>query len=128
MPRASAHPIRARDEGGQATVELALCLPVIVLLGLLLLQVALLARDEVAVVHAAREAARAASVDPDPARAEAAAHHVLPGAHVELGPRPDIGGELTVTVTDRSRTDVPLVGPLLGDPELRASVTIRVER
>jgi Flp pilus assembly protein TadG len=122
------HPIRARDEGGQATVELALCLPVIVLLGLLLLQVALLARDEVAVVHAAREAARAASVDPDPARADAAAHHVLPGAHVELGPRPDIGGELTVTVTDRSRTDLPLVGPLLGDPELRASVTIRVER
>ncbi|MCU1456646.1 MAG: TadE-like protein [Actinomycetia bacterium] len=109
-------------------MELALGLPVIVILGLLLIQVALLARDEVAVVHAAREAARAASVDPDPARAEAAAQHVLPGARVELGPRPDVGGELTVTVTDRSRTDVPLVGPMLADPELRASVTIRVER
>ncbi len=127
MPRASAH-VRPGGEHGQATVELALCLPVVVLLGLLLLQVGLVARDEVAVVHAAREAARAASVDPDPGRAAAAAHHVLPGARVELGPRPDVGGELTVTVTDRSRTAVPVVGPLLGDPELRASVVIRVER
>jgi Flp pilus assembly protein TadG len=122
-------PVRpGRGERGQATVELALCLPVVLLLGLLLIQVALLARDEVAVVHAAREAARAASVDPDPALAAAAAHHVLPAARVELGPRPDIGGELTVTVTDRARMTVPLVGPMLGDPELRATVTIRVER
>ena len=50
---------------GQATVELALVLPLVVFGLLAILQVGLVVRDQVAVVHAAREAARAASVDPD---------------------------------------------------------------
>src|SRR3546814_8222662 len=64
---------RWQAQGGQASVELALLLPVVVFLLLAVLQVGLLARDLVLVTHASREAARAAATDPDPTAAEAAA-------------------------------------------------------
>lgn len=115
-------------ETAQASVELALALPIITLLALLLVQVSLLGRDQLAVVHAAREAARAASVDPDPAAAREAAHRVLPGARVDTGGRPAPGRPLTATVTYRSPTDVPVVGRLLPDPVLSARAVMRVER
>ena len=51
---------------GQATVELALALPLVCLLLLAVLQVAVVARDRLAVEHAARAAARAAAVSADP--------------------------------------------------------------
>jgi Flp pilus assembly protein TadG len=116
------------DESGQATVELALVLPVVVLLLLAVVQVALVGRDQVAVAHAAREAARAAAVDPAPQAAVAAARAVVPDAVVLLGPRPGVGGQLRVVVRATSRTDVPLVGPLVPDAELEASAVMRVER
>jgi hypothetical protein len=115
-------------EAGQTTAELALVFPVVLLLALCLVQAALVLRDELAVTNAAREAARAASVDPDPARAERAAAAVLPGARVLPGPRPAVGELLTVRVRYRSPTTVPLVGPLLPDPELASRATMRVER
>ena len=56
-----ASPTRARrsacPESGQATVEFALVLPLVVFLILAVLQTALVVRDYVATVHAAREAA-----------------------------------------------------------------------
>ena len=58
-------------ERGQATVEFALVLPLILFGLMAILQVGLVVRDQVAVVHAAREAARAASVDRDPAARDA---------------------------------------------------------
>ena len=77
---------RARGgERGQATVEFAFLLPLIVLSVLAVIQVGLVVRDQLGVVHAARQAARAASVDPDPGRAVRAAHRTLPGAEVEVG-------------------------------------------
>jgi hypothetical protein len=115
-------------EGGQATVEFAFVLPLVVLAALAVVQVALVARDQLGVEHAAREAARAASVDPDPSRAVRAAHRTLPGATVEIGDRPRVGDELTVTVHYTSSTDLPLVGVLFPDPDLHASATMRVER
>ena len=117
-----------RDERGQATVEFALLLPVLVLALLAVIQVALVVRDQVAVVHAAREAARAASVDPDPARAERIAHRTLPGAAVHVGARPAVGEPIAVEVTYTSKTDLPLVGVLFPDPELKSKVVMRVER
>ena len=75
-------------ERGQATVEFALVMPLIVFGLLAILQVGLVVRDQVAVIHAAREAARAASVDPDPGRATGAARRVLPRADVHVGSRP----------------------------------------
>ena len=117
-----------RGSRGQATVELALVLPLILLVAMAILQVALVVRDQVAVVHAAREAARAASVDPDPGAAVAAARRTVPDASVDVGPRPEVGEPIAVEVRFRSTTDLPLVGPLFPDPELYARAVMRVER
>ncbi len=112
-------------ERGQATVELALVLPVLVLAAVAMLQVGLVIRDYVAVIHAAREAARAASVDGDPRRV---VRRVLPGASVHVGARPEVGEQIEVEVEYRSVTDLPLVGPLFPDPTLHHSAVMRVER
>ncbi len=115
-------------ERGQATAELAMTIPFLAVLGLLLVSGSLVGRDQLVVVHAAREAARAASVDPDPAAAREAARLVLPGAAVVVGARPAPGRPVAVTVSYRSPTDLPLVGPLLPDPLLSARAVMRVER
>ena len=115
-------------ERGQTTAELALTFPVVLLLALVLVQAALVLRDDLALTNAAREAARAASVDPDRARAERAAAAVLPGATVSSGPRPAVGELIRVRVSYRSPTTLPLVGPLLPDPLLVARAAMRVER
>ena len=60
---------RPRGDRGQAMVETALVLPLVVLFLLAVVQVGLVVRAQVLVTHAAREAARAAAVDPDPAAA-----------------------------------------------------------
>jgi len=119
---------KSEKDQGQATVEFALLLPVLVLALLAVIQVALVVRDEVAVIHATREAARAVSVDPDPASARRAAHRTLGGATVRVGPRPAVGESITVFVEYKSVTDLPLVGVLFPDPTLRAQVSMRVER
>jgi Flp pilus assembly protein TadG len=115
-------------ESGQATVEFALVLPLVFFLILAVLQTALVVRDYVATVHAAREAARAASVDRDPDAPRTAARRVLRRAQVEVGPRPAVGAPVRVEVTYTSHTDLPLVGRLFPDPELHATVTMRAER
>lgn len=117
-----------RRQQGQASAELALALPLVALLLLAVVQVGLVVRDQVLVVHAAREGARAAAVDPDPGAARAAA---LAGSG--LGPRGVTvevrrGERVAVTVTYRAPTDLPLVGPLVPDVSLRAKAAMRTER
>jgi Flp pilus assembly protein TadG len=116
---------------GQSTVELALLLPVVVVLLLAVLQVGLVARDVVLVTHAAREAARAAATDPQPGAARRAALDAsgLPedGMQVAVSPRRAPGSRVRVTVTYRARSSVPLVGALVGSRTLQASATMRVE-
>jgi len=119
---------RRGSERGQATVEFAFVLPLVVLSALAVIQVGLVVRDQLGVVHAAREAARVASVERDPSAAVRAARRTLPGASVDVGARPAIGDDITVTVEYRSTTSLPLVGVLFPDPELRSSATMRVER
>jgi len=118
-------------ERGQATVELVLALPVLALLLLVIVQVGLVARDELLLTHAAREAAREAAVaaDPDAARRGALAGAGLdPGRlEVSVAGRSGSGSRVTVRLTYRSATDVPLVGALVGDVRLVARVTMRVE-
>jgi hypothetical protein len=120
--------LRARGESGQATVEFALILPLVIFAALAIIQVGLLVRDHLAVVHAAREAVREASVDPDPSSAVHAAHRTLPHADVEVAPRPSVGGPISVEVRYRAVTDVPLVGVLFPDPVLHSRAVMRVER
>jgi TadE-like protein len=115
----------ARPEAGQAAVELALVLPAVVLLVFALLQFALVARDELLVVHAAREAARAASVG---ASGPTAASRVLPGARVSISGGARVGDLVVAAVSYHSITDLPLIGSLVPDPWLHATVTMRTER
>lgn len=119
-----------RDRG-QSTVEVALLLPFVALLLLAVVQVGLVVRDQVLVVHAAREAARAAAVDAaDSAARDAAASAAdLSPARliVEVSGRGEAGSRLEVVVRYRSATAVPLVGHLVGDVELTGRATMRVE-
>lgn len=119
---------RTVREQGQATIELALVLPFLLVAGLTLVQGALVVSDQLAVVHAAREAVRAASVDPDPKAPGVAAEAVLPGAVVSTGKRPPIGSPIVVEVGYTSRTVLPVIGPLLPDPRLSARAVMRVEQ
>jgi len=118
-----------RAERGQASVELALLLPVVAVLLLLVVQVAVLARDRVLLVHATRAAARAVIVDPDESTALEAVRQLGPPAsraHVELRGDRTRGGVLTVTLTARP-TAVPIVGRLVAPRALSERLVVVVE-
>jgi hypothetical protein len=123
---------RRRDDGGQAAVELALVLPLVVAMLLAVVQVGLIVRDQVLVVHAAREAAREAAIDPDPSAARRAAADgtslLTTRLHVTVSERGGPGSRVRVDVRYDAPTDVPLVGAALGAITLHASATMRVER
>ena len=123
--------VRLGGDRGQASVELALLLPLRVLLLLVILQVGLLGRDLVLVTHASREAARAAATDPDPGAATAAARSAggldPERMSVAVAGRGATGSRVRVTVTYRAGTDVPLIGGFLGDRTIRSSTSMRVE-
>lgn len=118
-------------ERGQATVEFALVLPVVVLFVLAVLQAGLIAKDFLLVHHAAREGARAGAVAPHLAEVRGAAT-----AGGGLDPKRMIvgwsggsepGTRATATIRYEAPTTVPLVGRLVGDIGLSAEVTIRIE-
>jgi Flp pilus assembly protein TadG len=121
-----------RGSGGQAAVELALALPLLVVLLLALVQLGLLVRDQVLVVHAAREAVRQAAVDPAPDAARRAASAssglALGRLEVSLSGRGGPGTRVRASVRYRAPTDVPLVGAALGDINMTAAATMRVEK
>lgn len=120
---------RAHDRG-QAVVELALCLPIVFLMLLGVAQVAVVVRDELLVQHAAREGARAASVAATAVdSASTAARRVLVSARlggVRIGASTGAGVVL-VEVHASTRTDVPLIGSLLGDVAHHATVVMTLE-
>ena len=62
------------------------------------------------------------------ASARAAGRRVLPDARIEIAARPEVGEPITVGVSVHLVTDLPLVGPLFPDPDLRARAVMRVER
>jgi len=115
---------------GQASVELALCLPIVAILLLLVVQAGLVVADQVAVVQAAREAVRRASVDPDPEgprRAALGGRLVADRTEVTVERLAGTPPLVRVTVRHRSGTDVPLVGRLIPDLELDSTATMAVE-
>lgn len=122
---------RGDGQRGQASVELALLLPVVLLLLLAVIQVGLVARDVVLVTHASREAARAAAVDGDPGAARRAAlgSSGLDGDRLrtEVTGRQGPGSRVRVELIYRIPTVVPLVGALVGDHTVRTSASMRVE-
>lgn len=119
--------LRCQRDRGQATVELALALPLVCLLLFGIVQVAVVGRDQLAVQLAAREAARAAAVAADAAGAGTAAAHravALRPLTVEIS---ESGVTVTATVRYTEHTDVPLIGALLPDIVITATVTMAVE-
>lgn len=112
----------SRDRA-QATVELALVLPLVLVVLLGCLQVVEVLVEQVRLVHVVRDGARAASVSDDPV----AAAQAVTGAHrIRL----DVTRtERVVNVTGWAdvRTDVPLIGRLIPDITLRETLTMTVE-
>lgn len=124
---ATPYPPRRAGDHGQAAVEFAIALPLVVVLVLGIVQVVLVTRDQLAVELSAREGARAAAVAAAPASA------AEPAARSATGLRPIVvtthtsAETVTVDVSHRSTTDVPIIGAFIGDVEVRASVTMQLE-
>jgi Flp pilus assembly protein TadG len=122
----------ADEDAGQASVELALVLPLVVLLLLALIQAGLVVRDRILVTHAAREAVRAAALEDDQEAIERAATQAGPldqdRLSVEVAGRDGPGSQVEVVVSYQAPTNVPLAGVLVGDVRLQASASMRVER
>lgn len=123
---------RRGAEDGQATIELALALPILALLLAALVEVGLLVADQGRLWHAAREAVRIASVDPDTEDVRAAAERpglapvdldVTPSAHLRRQ-----GDPLTVSLAYHPQARVPLFGIFLERLTLRARATMRIEQ
>lgn len=112
---------------GQAAVEVALALPLVVVMVLGFVQVIVIVGDRLAVELAAREGARAAAVAADTVgAADAAARrstHVGP-LDVDVSATPTL---VSVTVRHRSPTDVPLIGRFIGDVDVAATITMARE-
>jgi hypothetical protein len=94
----------------------------------LVFQVALVGRDAILAVHAARASAREAALTTDTARVVAAGTRTLPGAAVRVVRRGQVGEPVEVDVTYTSVTDLPIVGAVLPDLTLHERAVMRVER
>ena len=98
---------------------------------LVLVQVGLLVRDHILVVHSVREAARAAAVDPTTEAAAAAAVAATgldpDNLRVDTAGSRTTGGLLQVTVRYRPPPVVPIVDRLFPTVTIQETLTVRVE-
>lgn len=116
---------RSRRGGrrGQATVELVLVLPVVALVLLAVVQVALVARHQLVLDHAAREGARVAAVGV-PAGDVVARVRRVAGDDVAVEVDEVDGGLVRVRVTAAAGPPVALVGWALAGRSQHAEVTM----
>lgn len=121
-----------RDERGQTTVEFALLLPLVFVILAGLLEAGFLFADNLRVMAAAREAARAAVVTSDEGAIEDAAKlSGLDGLEIEVSPEPALrvqGEPIVVRVRYEPSGHIPLVGELAGAVSLDATARMRIER
>ena len=118
---------------GSASVEFALVLPLVLVVGLALLQVALFAKDQLILQEAARAGARQAAVSQDAGSVRAAVTAAAAtldlsriGVAVDRAPASD--GPVTVTVTYLAPIAVPIVRWLFpSQVRLTARATMRQE-
>ncbi len=115
-----------RSTSGQAAVEFALVLPLVIVMTFGLVVVGVAVRNELAVELAAREGARAAAVSASPATAAAAA--ATRAVHLPIDVATTSGAAtVTVTVTHVDTFDVMIIGALIGPITHTASVTMALE-
>jgi Flp pilus assembly protein TadG len=119
-----------RDESGSAAVEFALVLPLVLLVLLAVVEVAVVARAQLEVAHAAREGARQAATEPGTDRAVEAVRRSLgaAGSEARVTVRRDtyVGGSAEVVVRLRHRIAAPLFGG--AEVVLVGRAVMRVER
>ena len=116
-----------RHDSGQATVELALSLPLLFMFLLGIVQLVVIVRDQLAVQLAAREAARAAAVAaPSDAAAQGAANRAVALRPLIVATNVAID-TVTITVSHVTHTDVPMIGALLPDVTVKATATMALE-
>jgi Flp pilus assembly protein TadG len=126
-------PDRRRSQAGSSTVEFALVLPLLFVVTLGLIQVALVARDQLLVEAAARAGARAAAVEVDDAAVVGAALRAAPTLDpatttVTTTREGGRGDPVTVEVRFDDPIRVPFVGWLVGDVvSLRATAVMSQE-
>jgi TadE-like protein len=121
-------PLLSRTECGQATVESAIVMLFVMVLILLLAQAAMVVRDKVAVMNAARDAAREASVGATQSRIEELVSRTVPHARVHIERSGHVGAPVTVEVIEHESTSMPIIGPLIPDFNLSERLTMRSER
>ena len=120
-------------EQASAAVEFALVLPLVLTMALALLQVGLLAKDQLVVMESARAGAREASVsadDDDVRQAAIDAAATLDPSLIQVTVQRDEGGgsAVTVSVLYQAPIVVPLVTWLFpSEIDLQASATMRQE-
>jgi hypothetical protein len=125
-----------RTDDGQATLEAALTLPVVLLALLLIVQVGIVVRDALALTGAAREGARTAAVTASDDEARAAIRQAagpLDAGRIEIAFAPSAdwaaGEAITVRCSYVERLAIPIVSRIVSfDLPLRASSTMRAER
>lgn len=114
-----------RREHGQASIEFALVMPLVVVLVVFLAQFLVLAHDQMLVESAARAAARAAAVAGAPAgAAQSAAAEVLGGRDFTISVS-EQSATVTVEITRRTARMMPFIAGFVR--ELRADATMLVE-
>lgn len=122
-----------RRESGSAAVEFALVLPLLLVVALGLVQIGLIARDQLLVVQASRAGAREAAVSSDGSAVRSATGEAAAGLDPSrLQVSPSWGGgrgePVTVSVAYEDPIRVPFVGWLFPQAvTLRASATMRQE-
>ncbi len=126
--------MRHQDEPrGSAAVEFVLVLPLVLTLALAILQLALIAKDQLVLQDAARAGAREASVSTDDvavhdAVVEAAASLDADALTVSVARQGGLGTPATVTLGYHVTIDIPLVDWLFpSGVDLSAGATMRQE-
>ena len=126
-----------QDDRGQATVEAAMTLPIVLIALLLIVQVGVVVRDAMALVQASREGARVAAVTGDDASATDAVRRSagsLDASRIDIDIEPPSGertrgAPVTVHLSYADRLTIPIVSKLVSfDVPLRAAATMRIEQ
>jgi len=120
------HSARSERERGQAAVEFAVALPLIVIAMLAIAQLGVSIRNEVAVELAAREGARAAAVSALSGTSAGAAARRAVALPLDVSVSSD-GRTVSVTVTYVDPTDVAIIGAAIGPVTHTATATMAIE-
>lgn len=117
---------RSDRDRGQATVEFALTLPLIVIIVLMFLQVLVVVLERVQVINATRNAVRAAVVSADPV--SAANRAARRSYSAEFSVNTQVSDDwVKVEISRRVTTDLPIVGRFIPDFDIASSFTMMLE-